>query len=118
MKKPLKKGSKEELLHRNQWFWSFLSGSDDLDWAALALMDALALSPGSHEYMSYSGPNFEKGVEQLMTQVREVYTDANGTVFWGLTPERYYAAISLNLDVLVHLRMYEVTRNKTFLDLA
>ena len=31
-------------MHRNQWFWGFLSGSDDLNWAALALLDASELA--------------------------------------------------------------------------
>ncbi len=65
--------------------------------------------------MDYEGENFEKGVKQLMKQIEEVYTDKNGVVFWGLTPTRYYAAISFNLDILLHLRMYIKTQNPAYL---
>ena len=36
-------GSDTELPHRNLWFWQFLSGSDDLGWAMLSMLDATDL---------------------------------------------------------------------------
>ena len=37
---------------------------------------------------------------------------------WNLEPPRYMAAVSMSLDIIVKLRMYQVTGDSKYLDIA
>ncbi len=41
-----------------------------------------------------------------------------GTVMWNLEPPRYMAAVSMSLDIIVKLRMFQVTGESKYLDIA
>ena len=67
--------------------WSFvkLSGSDDYNWASLALLDACDLL-NSTKYLSYKGLYYERGALDSWSYVNKVYTNSTyNVVFWGLT---------------------------------
>lgn len=103
--------------HRNQWWWYAISGSDDLGWAALALIYAIDLDkPFRDTYMSYNGPYYEKGLKELMKKIDDVFRDENRHLFWGLSRDPYYASISITLTIILNQKLYMLTRDIRYLN--
>ena len=99
-----------QLAHRTVWFFGFLSGSDDYEWAAIAALDAAELLRGEErlKYVDYHGPLFEKGIGFTNDYLDRAYTNTTvDMVFWGLSElERYFAIVSMGLDITLKLRLY------------
>ncbi len=73
--------------------------------------EGLLVNPENRDrYLSYLGPNYERGISESLWKIEEMFTDADGIVYWGMPNLKggYYSTISLGLYMLSLQRLYMV----------